>query len=73
MIVEITPEDKAEELVEKFKTCTRSEIDPGLMIYEAKQCALVCVNEILSLFDEDMQDFDSVKYWSKVKQEIEKL
>lgn len=57
--------DKAKELVNKF-----------LQIYDgrvpqAKQCALICVDEMLR---EIPKRFDSEeRYWKEVKQEIERL
>jgi hypothetical protein len=56
------PKEKAKELVNKF-----------LQIYDgrvpqAKQCALICVYEIL-----EFHDRIDVKYWKEVKQEINNL
>jgi len=42
----------------------------------AKQCALVAVDEILHMVDETMQgwlDADIIAHWKQVKEEIEKL
>jgi len=42
----------------------------------AKQCALIAVDEILQMVDETMQgwlDADIIAHWKQVKQEIEKL
>ncbi len=69
----MTPKEKAEELHNKFY-----KINEGVnLIYfeEAKQCALIAVDEIL----EDIEDLESYdykpkfSYWSKVKKEIELL
>ena len=59
----MTAKDKAKELVNKF-----------LQIYDgrvpqAKQCALICVDEIL----ETPLHVYGMGYWENVKQEIEKL
>ena len=59
----MTAKDKAKELVNKF-----------LQIYDgrvpqAKQCALICVDEIL----ETPLHVYGRGYWENVKQEIEKL
>jgi len=59
----MTPEKKAMEIAMKFDK--KGETD------NAKQCALICVDEILNgsrLFY--IEDYD---YWKEVKQEIEKL
>lgn len=72
----MTPKDKAKELVNKY-----------LQIYDgrvpqAKQCALIVLNEILSSSpsrspisssSEFMPHFNATKYWNEVKQEIENL
>ena len=59
----MTPEQKANELVRQFSWIDCSS--------DAKQCALICVDEILTgsrLFY--IEDYD---YWKEVKQEINKL
>jgi hypothetical protein len=59
-------EKKARELVEKFdETLTYLESKE-----KAKQCAIIAVDEILSLYWTDIKGF---VYWNDVKQEIEKL
>lgn len=73
----MTPKEKAIELVKKMYTsehcgikhqpnknyCECSEIN----LFQAKQCALIAVNEILNEPD------CSHDYWIEVKEEIEKL
>jgi hypothetical protein len=57
--------EKAVELVHKFAMENK--------YYErAKQCALIAVDEILSINSVD-KDEDLSNYWEEVKQEIEKL
>ena len=59
----MTTKDKAKELVDRFIW-----ID---CISDAKQCALICVDEILR---EIPKRFDiEERYWERVKQEIYKL
>jgi hypothetical protein len=75
----MTPKEKAEELVEKFKFETkRSEIINDILLgdisvifkhYKAKQCALIAVDEILK----NSHTSVFTVYWHEVKQEIEKL
>ena len=60
----MTTKDKAKNLVQKFTL----ELNPDYYQQEAKQCALICVDEIL----EFPYTLD-VKYWNEVKQEINKL
>ena len=60
----MTPREKTKELVEKYVQYTPVEFE-----YEyAKKCALIAVDEILSLVPLVDRDF-----WQEVKQEIEKL
>jgi hypothetical protein len=74
----MTPKEKAKQLVEKMIIYH----SPDDKDYEAaKDCALIAVDEILEFMEVD--DFDSdtcywanhsqMKYWTEVKQEIEKL
>ena len=61
----MTAKDKAKELVDRFRIGDRN------MKSKAKQCALICVDEMLR---EIPKRFDSEeRYWERVKQEIEKL
>lgn len=79
----MTPKEKAKELVDKYSDnivvkfqeyagAHYSELE--LSDTETKQCALICVNEILEgynlleYYPEDLRD-----YWEEVKQEIGKL
>lgn len=78
--------EKAEELVNKFIEHTKewSEID-GYVIdkYRAKQCALITVDEILNWpqvldtvrISKDVNEFyvRPSRYWTEVKEEINKL
>lgn len=67
----MTPKEKAKELFDEMKSSLFSDGE-----YDAKQCALIGVNEIIKLrkgyFDciNPMQD---ESYWQEVKKEIEKL
>lgn len=77
----MTPKEKAKELVDKMWN-----IDEGygsIGFHEAKQCALIAVDEILdnncgSTTDygvdaEDNELYMDEYFWMEVKQEIEKL
>ena len=61
--------DKAKELVDRFRIGDRN------MKSKAKQCALICVDEMLSIYDAEGYDSEDYKivYLEEVKQEIEKL
>ena len=68
--MKLTPKQKAEELVEKF-----SDLEDGEMyIGKAKQCALIAVNEIISIkllwFQKDTEYLD---FWKEVKEELLKM
>ena len=74
----MTPKEKAEELADKMysKSC----LDNGMSYGEAKECALIAVDEILQIQSitmypviEDNYIYGHKDYWNKVKQEIEKL
>jgi len=70
----MTPKEKAEELVAKFRHLVRWKIGQEDILYRAKQCALIAVDEILK----DREVIDGMRvindpYWLEVKQEIEKL
>jgi len=73
----MTPKEKAIELVNKFNKYTvvcvthYSNGKMGENKQDAKQCALIAIDEILDS-GKDVDEFcDS--YWQEVKQEIEKL
>ena len=65
--MELTPKEKAKELVEKF-----SDLEDGEMyIGKAKQCALIAVDEIIGIkllwFQKYTKELD---YWQEVKEEL---
>ena len=62
----MTPKEKAKELVESMAfSCRECDYEA-----KAKQCAIIAVDEILSLLWSVKTD---VEYWTKVKKEINKL
>ena len=63
----MTSKEKAKELVEKFIPHSSGNSNNN----EAKQCALIAVDEIINLLSHDINPL--VNYWFEVKQEIEKL
>ena len=72
----MTPKEKAEELVLKFKQLPQEGTVAWYLSFElSKQCALIAVDEILDVLNQIHwvivgKDF---KYWSEVKKEIELL
>ena len=78
----MTPKQKAEELVNKYKPYVYPYVGSSYMTGDeypeqisryAKACALIAVDEILKVasFYNDTQA--EVTYWQEVKKEIEKL
>jgi hypothetical protein len=69
----MTPKEKAKELVDKFQsgyTINGFNYQFQNDLEDAKQCALIAVDEIINTFI----DIDpKLKYWQEVKQEIQKL
>jgi hypothetical protein len=69
----MTPKEKAKELY--FKMHSQEQI----VSKEAKQCALIAVDEIINgykfdiLYIEHKRIMDNINFWDEVKQEIEKL
>ena len=61
----MTPKEKARELFDKM--CYWHKVDGGSNQHEAKQCALIAVDEIIDTPN------PMPNYWQEVKQEIEKL
>jgi hypothetical protein len=74
----MTPKEKAKDLVDKFFKPIDVGDDQMLRIFRsaAKQCALIAVDEIISL-KRHFLDYDNEsafrKYWQEVKTEIENL
>jgi hypothetical protein len=77
----MAPKEKANELVDKFYQrfplkmnviTTRGDLSWEYDNWdEAKQCALIAVDEILGQFR--WRPSDGLSYWTEVKQEIENL
>jgi hypothetical protein len=64
-----TPQEKAVELYSKYEQLGR-DFTRGVSMHEfAKQCALICCDQVLS----DMGADRGHSYWTAVKAEIEKL
>jgi len=63
----MAPKEKAEELVGKFYFLVQTK-------EEQKQCALIAVDEILNALSYKVSsNFEELKYFEEVKQEIKKL
>ena len=65
----MTAKEKAVELYSKYEQLGR-DFTRGVSMHEfAKQCALICCDQVLS----DMGADRGHSYWTEVKQEIERL
>ncbi len=72
----MTPKEKARELTNKF-----AKVEPYLptkdtilFMYEAKQCANICVKEILTQLNKvESKDLSDLQYWTEVEHEISLL
>jgi hypothetical protein len=62
-----SPKEKANELVDNYWLMDK--INPSLSKEQAKQCALIAVDEILNINSVD-KDFSLSHYWLDVKDEI---
>lgn len=76
----LSPKEKAEELVLRYLRIDNNTKE-WFNLYIAKQCALIAVDEILQIFNNEWTKLDfwteeingSINFWQEVKQEIEKL
>lgn len=75
IIKTMTPQEKAKELFNKFCYEIRTE-ERGdgyfTNVIQAKQCALIAVDEIISVIDPET-NYKTWEFYKQVKQEIKKL
>ena len=72
----MTPKKKAKQLFEQMFNVSDKLNKYPMCLDTAKACALICVNTYLYFpFDFTSIEYgeDSLEYWEKVKQELEKL
>ncbi len=62
------PKEKAKDLIDRFMKQQPMHIT--MQKVSAKQCALICVNQII---ENDYGSRQSMDFWKEVKQEIKKL
>jgi hypothetical protein len=66
----MTPKEKARELVKKFY----DELPQWVNCEEAKQCALICVDEIINSRPQRPNKYSStIEYYQEVEQELLKM
>ena len=77
----MTPKEKADELVDKYRNTIMSFLSDNMKDMNAKNCALIAVDEVFEFMKMDDEFHDCghfansqwVDYYIKLKQEIEKL
>ena len=72
----MTPKDKEQELVDKFRNEITSFLGDNMKKINAKKCALIAVDELIKihyLLTNTNDTSPSIIYWKEVKQEIENL
>jgi hypothetical protein len=72
----MTPKEKAEELIDKFRTEILSFLGDRIKDQNAKRCALVAVDELIKihyLLTTTHDTSPSINYWKEVKKELENL
>ena len=66
----MTPKEKAEDLLHRYDVL-QTYIE-GFNLENAKQCALIAVDEIINVIEDNCLEYDD-NYWEDVKTEIQKL
>lgn len=74
----MTPEEKAKELIEKYKPFCGGYWGGKINKEFSKKAALISVNEIIASIptkpsNQETERIDAIMYWVNVKQEIEKI
>ena len=76
----MTPKEKAKELVDRYLNIQDSiGFNSHNLMYlkEAKQCVLICVDEILQTIPKEVMSYKpfmmNTDYWQEVKEEIKEL
>jgi hypothetical protein len=72
----MTPKEKAEELIDKFRNEITSFLGDNMKKNNAKKCALVAVDELIKihyLLTATHNTSPSINYWKEVKKEIQNL
>jgi len=69
----MTPKEKAKELVDKYYHLFSVELENTIDLREAKQSAIIAVDEILDILYTNFDDKNIESCWQEVKQELEKL
>jgi hypothetical protein len=66
--------EQANQLIQKFELIDREyRYQDELNLFEAKQCALICVDEITEYLEYILVPNPFTQYWKEVREEIENL
>ena len=70
----MTPKENAESLLALMYDVDflDDEDQPTMQYHHAKKCALIAVDEVINVIEENCLEYDD-NYWQEVKKEIEKL
>jgi hypothetical protein len=70
---DLTPQTQGDNLIRQFHTYTTS-ITKNITFYNARKCALLCVDKIISTYANKPVIFaDELLYWTDVKDYLENL
>jgi len=69
----MTPREKAKELIDKYYIICQEFTEEIQCSIQAKQCALIALEEIMIYLDAIMLPNPFKQYWDKVKHEINQL
>ena len=71
----MTAKEEATELVDRFKQYSSGNVGGDSEKYTAKQCALICVDEMESFYKDIMRIGTSkqIYYFNEIRKEIQKL
>jgi hypothetical protein len=69
----MNPQEKAKELFDKCYIVCQEFTEEIQCSLQAKQCALIAVDEILEILYNSEISIQELNYWKEVKHEIEKL
>ena len=68
----MTPREKARELVDKYYHLFSVELENTIADYEAKECALIAVDELIKETQFEVPNIRQ-RWWQDVKQHIQRL
>jgi len=76
ILKEMTPQEKAQDLIDKYQDNILSFLNDKMKKENAKRCALIAVDEILNTFGtltngaRFYTGYDAIRYYNEVRKEI---